>query len=92
MIFMFFLNAILSFFQVILSVIPDFPDTPQQVIDGGGVLISFIAKTASVGAFMYGTPLFLLFVTLIIFMFQFDNAYSMAKFIVKKIPFINVRL
>jgi len=83
--------SLTSVVQLVLGILPNVPATPQPIIDGGAWVIDTIAGVISVLTMVYGQALLTAIVVVIVGILGFEQIYHTAMWVIRKIPFINVK-
>lgn len=91
MIFEALLNMVLSVLQTAFSVLPDLPDMPEAITGAMTAFYGMLELPIEYVQWWLSEPLFVAVITVLIAIWQFENVYHFTMFLIKKIPFINVK-
>lgn len=87
----FLISSMLGFIRVVFGILPSVPATPQSVIDGGQWITDQISAVISVLNMVYTPALLAATLIIIVGMFTFEWIYHTAMWIIRKVPFINIK-
>jgi len=90
MILEFFFSILFGLVKMILSILPDIPNVPENIQDMADYVIELIAETVGVIAYLYTPTLFIFIFTMLIILINFDTLYRLVMWIARKIPSLHI--
>lgn len=91
MIITFLLNSITSLEHFIFNLLPNIPEMPSSISDSIDGLLDMIFSNASIIGFFVSLPLIKILIPLIIVITNFEYIYRVVKWVIEKIPFLNIK-
>lgn len=85
------LHGILGIVTNIVSVFPTLPSIDPAIVTATSWVTTTLGQGASFAQFLYGTTLFDAIIGVLIAIWAFEPIYHGVMWVLKKIPFINVK-
>jgi hypothetical protein len=82
-----FYNVITTAF----SVIPNAPPTPPTLVNASDTIAQYMGAASTYLNYLFGRDFLLIIIPIIIATFTFRHIYHFTMFVLKKVPFINVK-
>jgi len=84
-------NMIVEVTTTLFSVMPSLPEMPEAIIDGADAILNLGEQAVWFLQYIF-SPIFLnAVIGILVALFVFEKGYTMIMFVLKKIPFINLR-
>lgn len=91
MIIEYLIYALLGVVKLLFGILPDLPDTPETIVNGGDWIIETIGGVISVLTFFLSPALMVACMFVIVAMFTFEHVYHGLMWILRKIPILNIK-
>lgn len=75
----------------VFGIFPNLPQMSPSIQNAGDFVISIIAVPINLMTYLYTAPFMVAMVAMLILLFNFERAYHLTMFIVKKLPFLNIK-
>jgi len=87
----FILDIFKTVYTTVLGVLPNLPQTPQAVIDGGQWAIDQITAVGSLLEMIVSTPLLVATMVVVAGIYLFEFVYHSVMWVLKKIPMLAIK-
>lgn len=87
----FILHVLLGIVSGILSVFPTLPAIDPSIVTAGNWITTTLGQGASFAQFLYGSTLFNAIIAVLIAVWAFEPIYHGVMWVLKKIPFLNIK-
>ena len=85
-----FLNILLSSIEVILSILPDIPSLPDELLSSAYSFIDLIFDNVGLLGLFIPISTIKVVVPLVLFIVNFDKIYKLILWVLNKIPIIDI--
>lgn len=85
------LNLISSIFQFVFNLLPDLPQFPSRITAAISSFLDLIFSNVGILGVFVSIDLVKILVPLILVVINFDHIYHLVLWILKKIPFLNMK-
>ena len=85
------IHVLLGVVTTIVSVFPTLPAIDPSIVTAGNWVTTTLGQGASFAQFLYGTALFNAIIAVLIAIWAFEPIYHGVMWVLKKIPFLNIK-
>lgn len=91
MIFEALINMFVSVTTTLFSVLPSLPSTPESLVTATTSIVSYFAPGVYLLRYLFGTVLLNVALGVFMAVFVFEKGYTIVMFVLRKLPFINIK-
>lgn len=84
-------HAVIGLVTSIMSVFPTLPSIDPSIVSAGNWITTMLGQGASFAQFLYGATLFNALIAVLVAIWAFEPIYHGVMWVIKKIPFLNIK-